>query len=161
MTELQGAVALAQTRKVRDIVRRRREWCTQLTARLSDCRGIMLPIPTPDGEHSYWFYMMRVMPEQLGGDADEFAADALAKAEGFARISPLSRADDLPLSPLHQSFRFRAGLTSIRRSILSSRPVSKCRGDSANVRQFADQRIVRCSGFGGDRTGNSTRREMV
>jgi perosamine synthetase len=81
MTELQGAVALAQTRKIMEIVRRRREWCTQLTERISECRGILLPHATQGGEHSYWFYMMRVVPEKLGADADEFAG--ALKAEGL------------------------------------------------------------------------------
>ena len=81
MTELQGAVALAQTRKVADIVQRRRKWCTQLTEHLKNCRGLTLPKATPGCEHSYWFYMMRVIPAKLGADADEFAA--ALKAEGL------------------------------------------------------------------------------
>ncbi|HEY1683747.1 MAG TPA: DegT/DnrJ/EryC1/StrS family aminotransferase [Tepidisphaeraceae bacterium] len=80
MTELQGAVALAQTRKINNIVARHHAWCSQLTQRLQECRGLSLPTPTPGCEHSYWFYLMRVLPE-LGADASEFAA--ALKAEGL------------------------------------------------------------------------------
>lgn len=81
MTELQGAVALAQLPKLESIVERRRRWCEALTADLSDVEGITLPTPTPGCNPSWWFYMMRVQPDILGADADGFCK-ALA-AEGI------------------------------------------------------------------------------
>ncbi len=81
MTELQGAVALAQLEKLESIVARRRQWCEALSKRLHGLPGITLPQPTTGCEPSWWFYMMRVVPESLGADADTFA-EAL-RAEGL------------------------------------------------------------------------------
>jgi dTDP-4-amino-4,6-dideoxygalactose transaminase len=80
MTELQGAVALAQLRKLDSIISRRQSWCGRLTKRLGELPGLQLPIVQERGAHSYWFYMMRVDPKKLGANADEFAA--AMKAEG-------------------------------------------------------------------------------
>lgn len=81
MTELQGAVALAQLGKLDSIVQRRQNWCGRLTERIKDLPGLHLPRPTDGSTHSYWFYMTRVQPEKLGASADEFAA--ALKAEGL------------------------------------------------------------------------------
>jgi perosamine synthetase len=81
MTELQGAVARAQLRKLDSIIERRRHWCRELTRRLEGISGLQIPHVTPGCEHSYWFYMMRVDVAKLGASADQFA-DAL-KAEGL------------------------------------------------------------------------------
>jgi dTDP-4-amino-4,6-dideoxygalactose transaminase len=82
MTELQGAVALAQLRKLDSIVQRRQSWCGRLTERLKDkTPAVQLPAVQERGTHTYWFYMMRVEPEKLGANADEFAA--ALKAEGL------------------------------------------------------------------------------
>ena len=80
MTELQGAVALAQLKKLDSIVQRRQSWCGRLTQRLGKLPGVQLPRPTELSTHTYWFYMMRVDKPQLGADADQFAA--AMKAEG-------------------------------------------------------------------------------
>jgi dTDP-4-amino-4,6-dideoxygalactose transaminase len=74
MTELQGAVALAQLRKLDSIISRRQSWCGRLTKRLADISGLQLPIVQERGSHSYWFYMMRVDKNVMGASADEFAA---------------------------------------------------------------------------------------
>ncbi|HZT43202.1 MAG TPA: DegT/DnrJ/EryC1/StrS family aminotransferase [Chthonomonadaceae bacterium] len=81
MTELQGAVALAQLEKLEGIVERRRQWCGALCERLRGLPGLALPEVTAGCEPSWWFYLMRVQPEILGADADTFAK-ALA-AEGL------------------------------------------------------------------------------
>lgn len=73
MTELQGAVALAQLRKLDAIVGRRREWASRLAQELKDVRGISVPKPTPGCQPSWWFFMLRVKPDELGADADRFA----------------------------------------------------------------------------------------
>lgn len=81
MTELQGAVAVAQIGKLADIVEKRRRWCEGLSGRLAGLDGIVLPQPTEGCNPSWWFYMMRVQPEVLKADADQFA-EAL-RAEGL------------------------------------------------------------------------------
>lgn len=72
MTELQGAVGLAQIAKMDSIVARRQAWCSELSERLAHLPGIILPEPTADSDVSWWFYMFRVDAENLGVDADEF-----------------------------------------------------------------------------------------
>jgi dTDP-4-amino-4,6-dideoxygalactose transaminase len=83
MTELQGAVALAQLDKLTGVVERRRSWCSRLQDGLKDLGpGVSLPAVTPKCSPSWWFYMVRVDPPQLGGkDADAFVA--AMKAEGI------------------------------------------------------------------------------
>lgn len=81
MTELQGAVARAQLRKLDSIVARRRAWTGALLERLQGLPGLCLPESTPGCDPSYWFCLMRVAPEVLHADADRFAG-ALA-AEGL------------------------------------------------------------------------------
>ncbi len=81
MTELQGAVGVAQLAKLDSIVERRQRWCGELSARLRSVPGICLPEVTPGCDHSRWFYLLRVEPETLGVDADAFA-QAL-RAEGL------------------------------------------------------------------------------
>jgi perosamine synthetase len=83
MTELQGAVALAQLRKLDSIVKRRQSWCGRLTERLAKtlpAAGVSLPKVTDRGTHTYWFYMMLVDKDRLGASTDDFAA--AVKAEG-------------------------------------------------------------------------------
>jgi len=80
MTELQGAVALAQLRKVRWVVERRRALAERLTSRIEGL-GYVHPLPRIRGvKPSYWQYPLRVDCEKLGVSLDEFA-EAL-RAEG-------------------------------------------------------------------------------
>lgn len=73
ITELQSAVALAQLRKLDSIVERRRNWCAALSEAIKGIPGITLPKPTEGCDPSWWFYMMRVVPEVLKTDADTFS----------------------------------------------------------------------------------------
>jgi dTDP-4-amino-4,6-dideoxygalactose transaminase len=100
MTELQGAVALAQLEKLDDIVRRRRSWCDRLAAGLRDLPGLELPVVTPRCEPSWWFFMFRVTPV-LGASAEQLA-EAL-RAEGVpARAHYIGRCVyDYPLFAEH------------------------------------------------------------
>jgi dTDP-4-amino-4,6-dideoxygalactose transaminase len=81
LTELQGAVGLAQLRKLDSIVARRRNWCSLLTSGLTGVEGIALPQVLPGCEPSWWFYMLRVVPEVLHADADRMAS--VLQAEGI------------------------------------------------------------------------------
>ena len=81
MTELQGAVAIAQLRKLSGIVARRRAWCAKLSERLRALPGLRVPLPTPGCDPSWWFYLMQVEPDVLGADADAVAS--ALRAEGL------------------------------------------------------------------------------
>lgn len=81
MTELQAAVARAQLRKLGDIVKRRRHWCKALSSHLTNIPGIDLPCSTPECDPSWWFYLLRVKPDELHADADTFVA--ALQAEGI------------------------------------------------------------------------------
>jgi dTDP-4-amino-4,6-dideoxygalactose transaminase len=80
MTELQGAVAIAQLSKLPGIVERRRAWCAKLHEAMKDVPGVSRPKITDKCDPSWWFYMVRVDEKTLGATADEFAA--AMKAEG-------------------------------------------------------------------------------
>ena len=80
MTELQGAVGIAQLDRLRSICRRRNSIGTRLTRGLEGVPGVLPPLVTRGGWSSYWFYMLRVDDSILTCDNSAFAA-ALA-AEG-------------------------------------------------------------------------------
>lgn len=69
MTELQGAVGLAQLEKVRSVVDRRHDLGDYLTELLRGVDGIRTAPVTDGGRHTYWFYPMSVD----AWDAVEFA----------------------------------------------------------------------------------------
>jgi len=81
MTELQGAVGLAQLDKLAGICARRSEIGDRVTREIAGLPGVH-PHKVPEGcKSSYWFYMLRIDAAQAGVDAQGFA-DAL-KAEGI------------------------------------------------------------------------------
>jgi perosamine synthetase len=69
MTELQGAVGIVQTEKVRAVVARRNELGDLLTAEISGIEGLEAAPTTEGGKHTYWLYPLRV----TGWDAEAFA----------------------------------------------------------------------------------------
>jgi dTDP-4-amino-4,6-dideoxygalactose transaminase len=69
LTELQGAVALGQLRKLDWVVVRRRATAAQLTAALQGTPGLLLPGDPPGGRHSWWKYAFFVDPEVVDGGA--------------------------------------------------------------------------------------------
>jgi len=82
MSELQGAVGIAQLKKLRGICETRNRYGDNLTANISGIPGIHPHQITEGGWSSYWFYLLRVDEAILGCTRDEFAA-ALA-AEGIS-----------------------------------------------------------------------------
>lgn len=78
MSELQGAVALAQLDKLDAGVEIRRRMAARLTERLAGVPGIETPWIDPDNEHSFWKYCLRVDGERIPGGAGGLAA-ALAE----------------------------------------------------------------------------------
>lgn len=85
MTELQGAVARAQLRKLDAIIAARRSWCSRLQEALAKLPGLLVPQPTEGCDPSWWFYMLRV-------DEAVTKADAVKVAEAL-------QAEGLPCSP--------------------------------------------------------------
>ncbi len=72
MSELQGAVALAQFDKLHSIANKRHTLAEQLTMELAGLRGILPPRVVDGAFASDWFYMFRVDPKVLGFSRDEF-----------------------------------------------------------------------------------------
>jgi perosamine synthetase len=70
MTELQGAVALAQLDRVADTVKRRQETAALLTERIAGVPGVEPPAVTPGGAHVYWKYPLRVDDARFEGGLD-------------------------------------------------------------------------------------------
>lgn len=79
MTELQGAVGLAQLSKLEGIVQRRREMAKKLSRYLEEMEGIQPPYVQAGCEHSYWQYPVLLNEEVF--DPPRFA-EAL-RAEGI------------------------------------------------------------------------------
>jgi perosamine synthetase len=79
MTELQGAVALAQLAKVEKTVRSRQHMASLLTSRLEGLAGIGLPVTTPGGSHVYWKYPLRVDNDRFKGGMDGVAGALKSK----------------------------------------------------------------------------------
>jgi dTDP-4-amino-4,6-dideoxygalactose transaminase len=75
MTELQGAVARAQLRKLDGCVQRRQRSAAALTERLAPLPGLALPRPLPGATHVYWKYPLIVDPAVIRGGADALGAD--------------------------------------------------------------------------------------
>lgn len=80
MTELQGAVALAQIRRVREVVERRRRLAGRLNDRLGEVPGVTAQTVPTGSMHAYFLYLFRLDLSRLRCTAEEFS-QALA-AEG-------------------------------------------------------------------------------
>lgn len=82
MTELQGAVGLAQLAKLDGVLARRRAAGARMRALLRDVPGVALPPLRPGTEHSYWRFPVLIDPDVVPGGASAVAR-ALA-ARGIA-----------------------------------------------------------------------------
>lgn len=99
MTELQGAVGIAQLKKLPWICERRTALGDRLTEGIRGIPGI-IPHQVNDGDTcTYWFYMLRIDEEELGCTRQEFS-EALA-AEGIPN-SPGYIPDVVYMQPLFQ-----------------------------------------------------------
>jgi dTDP-4-amino-4,6-dideoxygalactose transaminase len=74
MTELQGAVALAQIDKVDQVVKKRIEAADKLTSFISDVEGVGAPKIAANSKHVYWKYPLRIDEKVISGGVDAFAA---------------------------------------------------------------------------------------
>lgn len=81
MTELQGAVIVAQLEKLEDVVERRIERARELTAALDGLEGISTPVVRRGDVHTYWKYCLRVDNDEIEGGPT--ALSAKLKAQGI------------------------------------------------------------------------------
>jgi perosamine synthetase len=81
MTELQGAVGLAQVRKLSGIVARRRRTAGRLHERIAAIPGLIPPYIVSGVEHAWWMFPFTIDSARLGVTSQVFA-QAL-KAEGL------------------------------------------------------------------------------
>jgi len=99
MNELSGAVALAQTRKMKDIIALRRARGDLLTQLIADVPYVA-PQRLLDGcKHTYWQYGMRVL------DDAPFSADDFAKALSAEGISCGAHYIGKPIFLCHEAIR--------------------------------------------------------
>lgn len=73
MTELQGAVALAQLHKLTQVVDARIEKANLMTKLIHGIPGVWAPKVTPHGKHVYWKYCLRIDPKVIEGGVVEFS----------------------------------------------------------------------------------------
>ena len=97
LSELQGAVALAQIRKVKTIVSRRRQSAESLSALVGNVAGVHTPYIPTHTKHAYWLYMLRVT-QPADGVHTKKIGDALVANGVPAWVRYI--ADPLYLSPL-------------------------------------------------------------
>jgi dTDP-4-amino-4,6-dideoxygalactose transaminase len=74
MTELQGAVALAQLGKLDSVVARRIAAADLLTRLIAGVPGVHAPAVTPGAKHVYWKYALRIDGSIIEGGVDSFSA---------------------------------------------------------------------------------------
>ena len=74
LTELQGAVALAQLRKLPVAVKRRQAMAERLTAQLAGLDGLGLPSAPEGASHCFWRFPVWVDPAVVDGGVDYLAA---------------------------------------------------------------------------------------
>jgi perosamine synthetase len=79
MTELQGAVAVAQLPKLQTAVRRRTESAVRVRAKLTGIPGIENPRVAAQSVHTYWKYCLRVDKTVIPGGASALAAKLKAR----------------------------------------------------------------------------------
>ncbi len=83
MTELQGAVGVAQIEKVQAVVDRRHTLGDLLTSLISDEDGITPAPVTPGGEHTYWSYPLRVDSVPATDFARALTAEGVQAGAGY------------------------------------------------------------------------------
>ncbi|THF84487.1 DegT/DnrJ/EryC1/StrS family aminotransferase [Cohnella fermenti] len=84
MTELQGAVGIAQLDKLAGICNKRKEYGAMLTEGLAGFRCLFPPAVTEGATSTYWFYLFRLNTHLLNANVDEFVS--ALNAEGIPCI---------------------------------------------------------------------------
>jgi dTDP-4-amino-4,6-dideoxygalactose transaminase len=84
MTEMQGAVGLAQLERLGEFTERRWQLGSRLSNLLAEVEGISLQRIPPGSKHSYFLYLFKIDPERLERSVEEFA-EALEREGVHAR----------------------------------------------------------------------------
>ena len=142
MTELQGAVAVAQLRKVHEVCQRRTLIGDTITSAIEELPGILPPQVVEGGKHVYWHYMLRIDEKELGASRDQFAkalnAEGIPCSSGYIPTCiyeyPLFTNKQIyPNSPfplesqeLGLNYSYEAGLCPQAEEILASCVVLPC-----------------------------------
>jgi len=84
MSELQGAVALAQLPKLATAVQKRVLAARSLTRKLSGIPGISTPHVAPGSVHTFWKYCLRVDPQTIRGGCDGLGTQL--KSQGISCV---------------------------------------------------------------------------
>src|SRR3989441_1297093 len=87
MSELHGAVAVAQLPKLDGVVERRISAAARLTERLRGLHGIVTPRGSPRSVHTHWQYCLQVYGGRVAGGAGEVGR----RVEGGGNGSPARR----------------------------------------------------------------------
>ena len=74
MTELQGAVAMAQLAKLPAMVEQRQAMAARLAAAIEGVAGVEAPRITEGATHTYWKFPLRIDEAVIQGGADAFSA---------------------------------------------------------------------------------------
>jgi perosamine synthetase len=82
LSELQGAVALAQLQKLEEVVQSRTSQAAKLTSMLAGIEGIDVAFTRPENTHTYWKYCLNVDSRRIDGGAPGLAK--LLKEKGIA-----------------------------------------------------------------------------
>jgi dTDP-4-amino-4,6-dideoxygalactose transaminase/predicted dehydrogenase len=83
MTELVGAVGLAQLKKVRAVVDKRHELGEFMSKALSSIPGVTPAPCTPGGHHSYWMYPIGVHGVDINRLAEDLRANKVYTLPGY------------------------------------------------------------------------------
>jgi len=83
MTELQGAVGIAQIKKVRDVVEKRMALGRLLSDSIRDIEGLRPPPVTPGSEHSCWSFALRIDAWAPKAFAEAVSAEGVGCSAGY------------------------------------------------------------------------------
>ncbi len=122
LSELQGAVALAQLAKLEGVVERRRAAADLLTEQLQGLPGVATPRVTPESKHVYWKYCLHVDTEQ--------------HPEGAVRLGAFLRERGIACAPRYiQKPAFRCEVFRDQRTLGNSRwPFPLARPEAVDYR---------------------------
>jgi UDP-N-acetylglucosamine 3-dehydrogenase len=88
MTELVGAVGLAQLQRVRAVVQKRHEVGRYLSELLAQVEGVRPAPETPGGQHSYWLYPLRLEEGDVNAFARRLGAEGVGATPGYT-VKPI------------------------------------------------------------------------